>query len=410
MADRDGSGARQGRSHHRQAAPRPDRHRAAALRGRVTRFADLAPERSSCRSASAIERHGPADCSARPRPSMLHDRHAPTRSDAGGFAGAGRPRRARPAEAEAGGILTIDLAAIVANWRTLARACMPAECAAVVKARRLWLRHRAGRGARWRRPAARRSSSPIWPRRAACARPRPTPRSMCSTGCCRGTAPAFADANLRPVIGSLAELAEWDAFRRRQRLARRRRAARRHRHEPARLYRRRGGGSRRASQSERSRHRAGDEPLRLLREARPSAQRPADPALPRDPRRCFAASPARSPIRREFFSARRRITIWCAPASRSTAPTRRRASPTRCGRWSSCKARIVQVRDVDARRDRRLQRDLDGQARRAGSRSSRSATRTASCAPPARPRRRPAAEVDRRTASAAPSPAASRWI
>ena len=41
---------------------------------------------------------------------------------------------AGPAAAEAGGILTIDLAAIEANWRALLRRAMPAECAAVVKA------------------------------------------------------------------------------------------------------------------------------------------------------------------------------------------------------------------------------------------------------------------------------------
>ena len=34
VADRDGARARQGRGHHRQAAPRPDRHRAIAVRGR----------------------------------------------------------------------------------------------------------------------------------------------------------------------------------------------------------------------------------------------------------------------------------------------------------------------------------------------------------------------------------------
>ena len=34
----------------------------------------------------------------------------------------------------AGGILTIDLAAIVANWRLLRERAAPAECAAVVKA------------------------------------------------------------------------------------------------------------------------------------------------------------------------------------------------------------------------------------------------------------------------------------
>ena len=35
---------------------------------------------------------------------------------------------------EAGGMLTIDLGAIVANWFELGRRAMPSECAAVVKA------------------------------------------------------------------------------------------------------------------------------------------------------------------------------------------------------------------------------------------------------------------------------------
>ena len=41
---------------------------------------------------------------------------------------------AGPAEAEAGGILTIDLGALVANWRRLRERAAPAHCAAVVKA------------------------------------------------------------------------------------------------------------------------------------------------------------------------------------------------------------------------------------------------------------------------------------
>src|SRR6267154_2210565 len=39
-----------------------------------------------------------------------------------------------PPEAEAGGILTIDLGAIVANWRALGARAATAACAAVVKA------------------------------------------------------------------------------------------------------------------------------------------------------------------------------------------------------------------------------------------------------------------------------------
>src|SRR5262245_49773127 len=39
-----------------------------------------------------------------------------------------------PPENEAGGVLTIDLEAVVANWRELAQRSEPAQCAAVVKA------------------------------------------------------------------------------------------------------------------------------------------------------------------------------------------------------------------------------------------------------------------------------------
>src|SRR6266516_4724446 len=48
-----------------------------------------------------------------------------------------RPASAAPArsgDAETGGILSIDLAAIEANWKKLAGMTMPVECAAVVKA------------------------------------------------------------------------------------------------------------------------------------------------------------------------------------------------------------------------------------------------------------------------------------
>jgi alanine racemase len=47
-----------------------------------------------------------------------------------------RPANAPPAApdpTEAGGLLTIDLAAIAANWKMLASTTVPVECAAVVK-------------------------------------------------------------------------------------------------------------------------------------------------------------------------------------------------------------------------------------------------------------------------------------
>jgi len=118
---------------------------------------------------------------------------------------------AGPPAAEAGGILTIDLAAIEANWRALGRRAMPAECAAVVKADGYGLgaepvgKRLARAGCRSFFVAdlaeARRLRAAL-----------PDPAIYVLDGVLPTTASAFADINARPVIGSMAELAEWDAF------------------------------------------------------------------------------------------------------------------------------------------------------------------------------------------------------
>ena len=117
-----------------------------------------------------------------------------------------------PVQAEAGGILTIDLAAIVANWRALRERAAPAECAAVVKAdgygcgieQVAGALHAAGcktffvanlAEARRLRAVA------------------PEAIVYVLNGLLPGTAPGYADANLRPVIGNRIELDEWTAFR-----------------------------------------------------------------------------------------------------------------------------------------------------------------------------------------------------
>ncbi len=117
-----------------------------------------------------------------------------------------------PPESEAGGILSIDLSALVANWRELGARAAGAECAAVVKAdgygcglapvsaalakagcKTLFVADLAeARGVRRVVPGA---------------------KIYVLNGLAPGTAEAFAAADLRPVIGSLAELAEWEAFR-----------------------------------------------------------------------------------------------------------------------------------------------------------------------------------------------------
>jgi len=115
-----------------------------------------------------------------------------------------------PAE-QAGGILTVDLGALEANWRALSRRATPAECAAVVKADGYGcgleqVAHRLARGG---------CKTLFVADLAEAARARgvaPDAAIYVLNGLMPGTAPAFAEVRARPVIGSLVELAEWDAF------------------------------------------------------------------------------------------------------------------------------------------------------------------------------------------------------
>ena len=125
-----------------------------------------------------------------------------------------RPANVPPAASdptEAGGILTVDLAAIEANWKMLAGMTVPVECAAVVKANAYGCslepvtRTLSGAGCRTffvadvaegRRVRALAPEAVIY----------------VLNGLMPGSAPAFAADYLRPVINSTTELAEWDAF------------------------------------------------------------------------------------------------------------------------------------------------------------------------------------------------------
>lgn len=116
-----------------------------------------------------------------------------------------------PPAAEAGGVLTVDLGAIESNWKKLRSMTVPTECAAVVKADAYGcglepvtaLLYHAGcttffvadlsEGKRVRRVA-------------------PDAIVYVLGGLPPGTSSVFAEHGLRPVIGSLAELAEWDSF------------------------------------------------------------------------------------------------------------------------------------------------------------------------------------------------------
>jgi alanine racemase len=110
--------------------------------------------------------------------------------------------------AGAGAVLTIDLAALAENWRTLARHCETAECAAVVKADAYGLGiepaasalHRAG--ARTFFVALLSEAERL---RAAL----PDAVIYVLNGLPPGTAKRFTALDLRPVLGSPDEIAEW---------------------------------------------------------------------------------------------------------------------------------------------------------------------------------------------------------
>jgi alanine racemase len=117
-----------------------------------------------------------------------------------------------PPEAEAGAILTIDLGAIAANWRALGSRAPNAECGAVVKADAY------GCGIEQVVPALANAGCQTFfvahldeARRARAAAPDAVIYVL--NGLLPGSAPAYAQANLRPVIGSRAERDEWNAFR-----------------------------------------------------------------------------------------------------------------------------------------------------------------------------------------------------
>ena len=114
-------------------------------------------------------------------------------------------------EAEAGGVLTIDLGALAANWRSLRDRAAPAECAAVVKADGYGLglapvvRALDRAGCRTFFVAG---LSEAVTAREACE----DARIYVLNGLLPGTAATYAGLALRPILGSPAEIAEWAAF------------------------------------------------------------------------------------------------------------------------------------------------------------------------------------------------------
>lgn len=112
---------------------------------------------------------------------------------------------------EAYGVLTIDLGAIVANWRELSGRAAPAECGAVVKADGYGCGLEPVTGALAaagcetffvaQLPEARRVRAVA-----------PGATIYVLNGLLPGSSALYAEGHFRPVIGSLAELAEWEAF------------------------------------------------------------------------------------------------------------------------------------------------------------------------------------------------------
>lgn len=112
------------------------------------------------------------------------------------------------------GILTVDLDAIVANWRKLEKTAVPAECAGVIKANAY------GCGieqvARALAAAGCKTFFVATLDEARAARAAVAQAAIyVLNGLFQNTADAYAKFNCKPVIGDLNELAEWDVFCRR---------------------------------------------------------------------------------------------------------------------------------------------------------------------------------------------------
>jgi len=116
-----------------------------------------------------------------------------------------------PLDPAANGVLTVDLDAIVANWRKLETRGVPSECAGVVKANAY------GCGIEPVTRALNAAGCKTFfvatldeARRARAAAPAAVIYVL--NGYFAGTGPTYAELNCRPVIGDLGELAEWDAY------------------------------------------------------------------------------------------------------------------------------------------------------------------------------------------------------
>ncbi|WP_029003364.1 alanine racemase [Azorhizobium doebereinerae] len=115
---------------------------------------------------------------------------------------------------EGAALLTIDLAALAANWRTLAERAAPATCAAVVKANAYGLGIARAAPALWAAGARVFFVAQLEEARTLRAL-LPAADIYVLGGLLPGLSASFAGLGVRPVLGSAPELAEWSAFCRR---------------------------------------------------------------------------------------------------------------------------------------------------------------------------------------------------
>src|SRR3954447_11572498 len=113
------------------------------------------------------------------------------------------------------GILTIDLDAIIANWRKLEKTAIPAECGAVIKANAYGCGVEPVAGALFAAGCKSFFVANLDEARAARAALPSTAALYVLGGFLQNSGEAYARIDCRPVIGDLNELAEWDLFRRR---------------------------------------------------------------------------------------------------------------------------------------------------------------------------------------------------
>lgn len=112
---------------------------------------------------------------------------------------------------ETGGTLTIDLAAIEANWRELAHQALTVECGAVVKANAYGMGIEPVTATLTKAGCKTFFVADIAEARRVRSRA-PEATIYILNGCSPENSTTFIEINAQPVINSMTELAEWDAF------------------------------------------------------------------------------------------------------------------------------------------------------------------------------------------------------